>query len=1242
MPMCGARSARDTLGVGGAVSFVENIGQWSHPARFEAQLRDGAVFVEDGCLTVALRDPIPHPSPGKKELAFHAYRMSFVGCHKLVPTGDDALETYSNYYLGNDPSRWRSGVGEYARVMYRELYSGVDLEVISAKKALKYNFVVKPHADTKQIVVRYEGTDGVVLTREGDLRIKTSVRDIVELKPYVYQMIDGQQKEIASRWAVERKHGSYEVRVEVGEYAETEELVIDPMLVFSTYTGATADNWGATATYDVEKNVYTAGLVFGVGYPTSLGAYSVAYNGGTDVGIFKFDSLGTQRMFATYLGGASADMPHSMYVNGMNELLVFGTTGSGDFPVTPGAYSTRFNGGSSIYYESYTINYPNGSDIFVSRFSADGRQLQASTYVGGSGNDGLNYRSYYNNNYMTVMNGNDSLYYNYGDGARGELITDDQNNVYIGSTTMSLDFPTTAGTVQPRSGGRQDGIVMKLDYNLRNMLWSTYIGGSGDDAVYSVDVDTSYNVLVCGGTNSTDLVMPSNAYQQLYGGGSADGFVYRISYHGDRILGGTYFGSNVYDQTYFVRSGSNDEVFAYGQTKAEGTTMLHNAGYCVPGSGMLLVRFLADLSCREWATVFGTPGRINLSPTAFAADVCNRVYAAGWGRDMVGYGSVTWNTQGTTGMETTPNAYSNATDGQDFYIISIDRDANHLEYATFFGEMHDATMGNYGGGDHVDGGTSRFDKLATLYQAVCASCGGTNQFPTSAGAWSDSNRSTNCNNAVFKFNITNDFPVAEFVPPPAACPPYTVNFNNTGRGSQFLWDFGDGTTSTERSPTHTYTHAGNYTVRLVATLPEGCATSDEVSHVVRVIGASMRETSVITACGDVDVQIGIEPQAGVNFRWLTTNVSDTTVPNPWVSSAGIYVIEVSDQGCTETDTFIVKSYTLIDSVIVVDPSCTDHTDGRMTLILGSGLTRENDADSLQIFFSVNSRTVPYTGWRADTVWLDNLAGGQNVAYRAIGFGCEEMGSTIIRTPNRPRIGKQISTSLCDTSCVGTLSVWVEGSTGTFSRHDTTGLCAGVYTTLLVDDNGCSVSDTSKIDIDSTMWGFRAWSGRRRILLGDTVSLFTNGNPSWRYEWSPASDIVNPSASTAVAEPTDTLVVYVVRAENANGCQAIDTVTIVCDPITCGESYFVIPNAFTPNGDGVNDQLCFDGEALLEFHIAIFNRWGEKVFESNDANKCWDGTYKGHECLPGVYTYTCHIRCPFNKESDYKGDITLIK
>lgn len=1232
-----ARTERDTLGAGTVVGFIENLGQWEQPFLYEAQLHDAAMFLESNGIVIALRERFPHPAPSRQIPRHHAYRMTFTGTSGCIPTGSMPQKGYNNYFFGESPARWKSNVKAYSTVRYNQLYPDIDLELFGGSRMLKYNFIVHPGGHPSQIILLYEGTDGVEATSNGSLRIKTTVRDIIELKPYVYQDNGTGEIEVASRWRVGKTKEGYRVSIEVGDYDHRRDLVIDPMLVFSTYTGSTADNWGTTAAYDSRKNVYTAGLVFDVGYPVSLGAYQPSFGGNTDIGIFKFDSTGSQRLFATYLGGTKADMPHSMFVNSFDELLIFGTTGSSNFPVTAGAYQTSHAGGQNLEYFSSSIAYPQGSDIFVSRLSADGTQLQASTYVGGNGNDGLNYRHRYNNSYNIMYKGNDTLYYNYGDGARGEIITDNLNNVYIGSTTFSNDFPVTAGCVQSTLGGRQDGVAFKLDYNLRNLLWSTYLGGTLDDAIYSIDVDSAYNLLVCGGTGSNNFPVTAGAYQVSYGGGSADGFVSKISYGGERLIASTFIGSSHYDQLYFVRTGRHDEVFLFGQTKNSGTSLIYNAGYSVPNAGMLLVRMSPRLNSLRWSTLFGTPGRINLSPTAFAADICNRVYAAGWGRDFCGpyYGN-DWFTVGTTGMETSADAYQTATDGQDFYIFSLDANANQLEYASFFGEMH--TSGNdFGGGDHVDGGTSRFDRLATLYQSVCASCGGTQNFPTTAQAWSDSNLAGNCNNAIFRFNVSDDFPVAEFVPPPTGCAPYTIEFRNTGRGSSFLWDFGDGTTSTLRNPTHIYTDGGIYTITLIASQPLGCASTDTVRHTLQVIGTNPPSAIHYIACNNNPIQIGPTPQIGASYTWLTSGVSDPTVANPWVSADGTYLLRITTSGCSEVDTFHVRNYILVDQFQTTPVTCRDSADGQASFHLGPSI----DPDSVAFLITPPANAHFATG---SMVFTGLAAGTYHVT--ATGYGCSYEESFTLANPGIPAHTKEVVDELCTDSCLGSIHIRYNLADTTLSPAlDTllSGLCPGTYITQLTS-SGCPLTDTTVVTRNHALDSLHAWADRYEIYLGESVGLHASSgtsNSSTSYRWSPSDDLDRPNTADPVATPTETDPLYTVTATDGT-CSVSDTVRLHCTEIDCGTGDFFIPNAFTPNGDGINDRLCFNADIVTDFHIAVYNRWGQCVYESADAAACWDGTFRNAPCLPGVYTYTCHIRCHNKVESNLKGDITLIR
>ena len=145
-----------------------------------------------------------------------------------------------------------------------------------------------------------------------------------------------------------------------------------------------------------------------------------------------------------------------------------------------------------------------------------------------------------------------------------------------------------------------------------------------------------------------------------------------------------------------------------------------------------------------------------------------------------------------------------------------------------------------------------------------------------------------------------------------------------------------------------------------------------------------------------------------------------------------------------------------------------------------------------------------------------------------------------------------------------------------------------------------------------------------------------------YQWSDGFTLDHPNRANPIATPVDTVTVYSVVVTDSLGCSWHGSVQLLCTEVICGKPNIFIPNAFSPNLDGVNDQLCFRGDFVLDFYIAIFTRWGEKVFETHDFNDCWDGRYNGNLCLPGVYTYYCRIKCETGKENLLKGDITIIR
>ena len=758
------------------LEFIENKGQWDTRARYEAQLPGGRLFAEaDGLTFSLLADGGPArrghggskaaPPPADSIARGHALKLRFEGAAPATVTAETPTTEHRNYFHGGDARRWAADVRSFRELRYAGLWPGVSARVYeSADQHLEYDFVLAPGARAGAIALRHDGADGLRLDAAGNLLVHTSVGTITERAPQAWQAdAAGQRQAVPCRYVL----AGQTVRFDLGKYDHRRPLTIDPVVVFATYTGSTADNWGFTATYDAQGNLYSGGIVFDPGYPVSLGAYRTFFAGLFDIGVIKYNTNATgpaARVWATYLGGDGAYFPHSLVVNSQGELLILGSTGSAGavgsataFPTTTGALQRTFAGGSNVApfgFNYVPYNSPTGSDLIISRLSATGSALLGSTYLGGTGNDGLLPLNVNTSSYSNTP----QLAHNYGDPFRGDIIVDAADNVYIATHTTSTNFPMARGFNSTYRGGTSDGVVCKLTPGLTALTWGSYLGGTGADAAYSIQLEpTSGDVYVAGGTISPNFPVTTGAYRGSYSG-DVDGFVARIAANGTSIVRATYVGTAEYDQAYFLQLGTDGGVYLLGQTMGQFPV---TSGLYTTASGTQFIQKLnANLGQSQFSTVFGSTDPterfyVNLDPTAFLVDQCDRVYVCGWGGQVnQGYPYMDFNGF-TKGLPTTPGATQTATDGSDFYLVQFSAGLTSMAYATFYGDTTPGTEG-----EHVDGGTSRFDPRGIVYQAVC-SCFSTNGFPIPPGAnyYSAVNNSTAqgfsaaCNNATFVLNF---------------------------------------------------------------------------------------------------------------------------------------------------------------------------------------------------------------------------------------------------------------------------------------------------------------------------------------------------------------------------------------------------------------------------------------------------------------------------------------------------------
>lgn len=901
--------------------FIENRNQWPSEVDFSARIPGGNIFIQPGLWKFMVIDREQVES--RHLLAHHSFTESgtttkedpciegrnieliFERANRSsIPHPFGQGSTLYNFFFGSDPHRWGTSARAYEGILYSEIYQGIDLKIRHDNSALKYDFIVAPGADPSQISMAYDGIDEMWI-ESGAVEMKAGFLTLTDQRPVAYQVqSNGNTRTIPCKYHVDGKRLGFEFP---SGYDQCQPLIIDPLLIFSTYSGSTADNWGSTATPAENGRLYSAGVTseyVGGTFPATSGAFQTAYGGLFDIAILKYDSAGENALYASYLGGAACESPHSLVVNNQNELIVLGTTSSPNFPTTVNAYDRSFNGGTPDYN---VFSYDNGSDIVVAKISPDGSHLLASTFIGGSLNDGLNPSG-------------GILVRNYGDQLRGDIVTDSQGNIFISSVTGSSDFPAINSFSTVYKGGPTDALVMELTPALSQITWSAFIGGSEADASHTIKLDQAGNIFLAGGTASYNFPVTVGTYQTNHAG-SADGWIGHISGNGGGIMSSTFTGTTGLDQVYFIDLNSQEEVYVYGQTNG---AMPVTAGvYSNPNSGQFIQKFSNDLETLVFSTVFGSGSGIpNISPTAFMVNDCNNLYATGWGgvlNQLEGY----WPSN-TYGMPVSSNAYQATTHGSDFYFIVLTDDATRFLYGTFMGGPNSRT--------HVDGGTSRFDKKGVVYHAVCSGCAAANatghqtsDFPTTTNAHSRVNRSQNCNNAAFKFDLSSLHAIVQtnnvHLSLPgyrSVCIPDGIVFQNLSTGGQiFQWDLGDGTALSKADTSlvfHKYKNPGTYTVKLKAIDASTCIGKDSTFTTVDV------HIPQGDASGDATICHGgtttLTATGGVSYSWVSSDGSQTSSSANFVVSptdTTSYRVTITDaNGCITKDTVDIKVVPGID------------------------------------------------------------------------------------------------------------------------------------------------------------------------------------------------------------------------------------------------------------------------------------------------------------------------------------------
>lgn len=1220
---------------GKSLDFVENKGQWNPKVLAHVDVDGGRMFIEKDALSYFFYDTKALAARHNGEaygqaIKTHSCQAKFLNTSNLTQIKPkNPKEYYYNFFLGNDQSKWAGGVKAFQESRLENLYDGIDLKLYSFENALKYDLIIQAKANPNQIEIEYKGADEIYISPLGHLTIKTSVNTFIEQKPYAYQIIDRKKIEVPCEYELNENILSFNLPI---GYDSKYELIIDPVLIFSTYSGSAADNWGFTAAYDQAGNGYNAGNVFNPAYPSSstrvTWGHDNTFNGWEDIFIGKYSSNGRNLIYYTYLGGSTQinpgdippptttnlglDNPMSILIDHNDHLVVLGKTVSRDFPTTVSAYDRNHNGGHF--------------DITVSKFSSDGRQLLNSTFIGGNNDDAHN-DGYLLNPYNNQAN---SLNYNYGDYARSDIINDSSNNYYIASNTKSTNFPSV-NAYQRNLADQQDAVVLKINSNLSNLVWSTYFGGNKDEAAYGILLDDQKGVYVTGGSRSLGLFQNvPNPHQRNVAGtasGNINGFIAHFDSTGGNLVHGTYVGTTSYDQTYFIKSDLSGNLYVMGQT--EGAFPVNPPGIHSDNNGkQFICKYSPDLSSRLLSTNFGS-GRFrgpDICPTAFLVDVCERVFVSGWG----GGPNLNNNNVGTTSsLTTTPNAFRRVTDGEDFYVIVFNRDLKDIRYATF--------MGGSRSGEHVDGGTSRFDPAGIVYQAVCAGCGGNSDFPTTTGAFSRLNNSSNCNMLLFKFDLQTQNARADYdiSPDVEGCLPFTVDFDNLSfGGTDFLWDFDDaGAISTDEFPTYTFTKPGTYQVKLKVI---NCLSQDSIIKTIQVYDKPNASIDTVASiCPGQEIKL--KANGGRFYDWSPKNAilnganTDTPTVAPFVKTTyQVIVSNLSQPGCDDTVDVTVPVHTYIGAFGLKDTSICKGGQAMLNLGVdssritnwqwrtGTGINNPNDLNPI-----VNpSETTTYY---IDAFTVDNC----NIV--------DSITVTVFIIPADAGLDKWIcpGDSITLTATGGFRYLWNTGDTTQSIRVST--LDSSDFSVIAYKGDCESLPDSVKVRVNFINPSF-------------TVEPDTGYAPQWvqfnnmttganQFFW----DFGNGKTGTgrnpkSLYQRIGQYPVFLIARNSETGCAD----SLLFEFVIIDSVYLQTPNAFTINEDGKNDFYFMPNENFESINIQIFNRWGAVIFESTDPKFQWDGKHEGEYVQSGTYIYQINALGKNNKTYTKKGFIAVIR
>ncbi|MBK9087999.1 MAG: SBBP repeat-containing protein [Holophagales bacterium] len=455
-------------------------------------------------------------------------RMSLEGSKpKPRLEGLDRLPGNVNYFIGNDPKKWRTDVPTYRKVKVENVYAGIDLLYYGNQRQVEYDFVVKPGVDPSVIRVAFTGADRISTDASGDLVVSTAAGDLRMKSPLVYQERSGQRELVAAAYVV--RPGEKRVEFRIAKYDGARELVIDPVIVWSTFLGGGAGPLGSDSARSIaiggDGNPVVAGNTTSYDFPTTPGAFLTNDSSGAFVS--KLNPSGTAFVYSTYIGASGSGVEvNAVAADSAGAAYITGSAWSGHFPVTPGAFQTP-------------------GYVFVTKLNSSGNALVYSASLGGIGSH---------------------------DEGRG-IAVDSGGTAFVTGNTTDQGFPTTPGALQDTTfvSSHGTGFVTRVSSNGGSLLYSTILGGVVSTSIAfteaeAISTDGAGHALITGSTSAADFPISPLAYQPTLSMNSSDVFVTKLSADGTSLVFSTFVGGSINDQGTAVRSDAAGNVFVTGNT----------------------------------------------------------------------------------------------------------------------------------------------------------------------------------------------------------------------------------------------------------------------------------------------------------------------------------------------------------------------------------------------------------------------------------------------------------------------------------------------------------------------------------------------------------------------------------------------------------------------------------------------------------------------------------------------------